>query len=397
MVHFRLVSSLLLAVALAASASNVQAQAVVPVRIFNSGFDFVPMSQSSYENFKHVGLVSQTGALNGGRAYGHFLRPDQLDLFMAPATYNVSLPPEQATPALFGFLERQPGDWWLPRTEFMHSAEACWVFDPKYPQDCYTRGCVFPRKSLTADFNADGKPDVFVACHGYDAPPFPGERNKVVLSQPDGTWFVRDAADDVGFFHGASSADLNGDQYPDVVVAVAQPFALINDGFGHFTREDPGLRFPAVLQGGYYSVELMDVDGNSLPDLVVGGHEHEAADTFVFLNPGDADFREVTPVVIPPVPGQGIVLDFTLTSAGGQRVLWVNRTSNPPPGEPGVYGVNAYTSRVVQKVAWPGLVASVPLLEDPGAWVEWLIPGVLPDGRHYVTPEIAVSGFVLIQ
>ncbi len=33
------------------------------------------------------------------------------------------------------------------------------------------------------NFNGDGRPDVFVACHGYDASPFPDERNKTVLIQ----------------------------------------------------------------------------------------------------------------------------------------------------------------------------------------------------------------------
>lgn len=208
---------------------------------------------------------------------------------------------------------------------------------------------------------------------------------------------MQDASDDVGFFHGASSANLNGDQYPDVIVAVAQPFALINDGFGHFTREEPSLRIPPTLHGGYFSVELMDVDGDGLADLVAGGHEHEFADTVVFLNPGDYDFHEVAPIVIPTVPGQGIVLDFVLTNAGGQRVLWLSRTSNPPPGEPGIYGVNVYTSRVVQKVTWPGLVSTVPLLEDPGPWVTWLIAGTLPDGRQFVSPDVSTTGFQLVQ
>lgn len=386
---------LLVAAVMASQAACAQAP-VVPVRIFNSGFDATPMSQSSYENFKHVGVSFYQSELewHGGadRSYGHFISAGQLDLFMGGGTYNPSLPPDQATPSTFGFFVLQPDQWWMPRPDLVHSAEPCYTPDPAYPELCWAPGCIHPRKALTADFNADGKPDVFVACHGYDAPPFPGERNKVVLSQPDGTWWLQDAADDVGFFHGASSADLNGDQYPDVIVAVAQPFALINDGFGHFTREEPSLRIPTTLHGGYYSVELMDVDGDGLADLVAGGHEHEFADTVVFLNPGDYDFHEVAPITLPAVPGQGVVLDFTLTSAGGQRVLWISRTSD---GQ--TYGVDAYTTRVVQKLTWPDLVSTVPLLEDPGPWVTWLIPGVLPDGRQFVSPDVSTEGFQLIQ
>jgi hypothetical protein len=397
----RLVCCLALISAIAPIAPIAQAQGVVPVRIFSSDFDIEPMSQSSYLNFKQAGVTfhGSTFEWHGStaRSYGRVTSNGQLDLFAGATTYNPGLPLNQATPSLFSFFELQSGGWWRPRTELIRSAEACIVRDPMYPADCFAPGCIHPRKALTADFNADGKPDVFVACTGYDAPPFPGERNKVVLSRPNGTWWVQDASVDVGFFHGASSGDLNGDQYPDVVVAALQPFALINDGFGHFTREDSSLRFPATLQGGYFTIELMDIDGDGLADLVVAGHEHEAAETRIYLNPGGYDFRAVTPVVVPPVPGQGVVLDFALTTAGGQRMLWISRTSNPPPGEPNIYGVNFYASRVIQKVTWPGLVSTIPMQENPGAWVTWLIRGVLPDGRQFVSPDISVTGFQLIQ
>jgi hypothetical protein len=392
-----LIACLLNAASSAVCAPQSQAQPVVPVRIFNADFDTELMSPSSYENFKHAGVTFHQSAFEwhggAGRSYGHFVSAGQLDLFVGGPTYNPGLPLDQATPSWFLFEVLHPDGYWEFHPELIRSEAPC-IPDPEYPQFCYAPGCIHPRKALTADFNADGKPDVFVACHGYDAPPFPGERNRIVLSQPDGKWWVQDASDDAGFFHGASSADLNGDPYPDVVVTNGNPeplIALINDGYGHFTRENPNQRFPA-LGGGYYTVELMDVDGDGLLDLVAGGHEQDGAETFVSLNPGNYDFRNVLPVTIPAIAGQGVVLDFAMTATGGQRVLWVSRTSD---GQ--TYGVNAYTTRVVQKVTWPGLVSTVPLLEDPGPWVTWLIAGMLPDGRQFVSPDIAVEGFQLVQ
>jgi hypothetical protein len=149
-------------------------------------------------------------------------------------------------------------------------------------------GCLHPRKALVADFNDDGRPDVFVACHGYDAAPFPGERNKVVLSQPGGGYAVSDAATDIGFNHGASAADLNGDGLPDVVVvSFFEPdrgYVLINDGTGHFVRDSTS-RLPTAMQGGtFFSVELVDVDEDGHLDLLVGGHEFDnATRTSIFL------------------------------------------------------------------------------------------------------------------
>lgn len=49
----------------------------------------------------------------------------------------------------------------------------------------------WPRKTVIADFNNDGRPDIFVGDHGYDGPPRPGFRNTLVLSTEGGE--LRDA------------------------------------------------------------------------------------------------------------------------------------------------------------------------------------------------------------
>ena len=45
---------------------------------------------------------------------------------------------------------------------------------------------VHPREVLLADFNGDGKNDLFIADHGYDADPFPGWSNQLLLATGDG-------------------------------------------------------------------------------------------------------------------------------------------------------------------------------------------------------------------
>ena len=44
-----------------------------------------------------------------------------------------------------------------------------------------------------ADFNADNRKDMFLACGGFDVFQSPGEQNRLYLSLPDGGW--RDATD----------------------------------------------------------------------------------------------------------------------------------------------------------------------------------------------------------
>jgi hypothetical protein len=58
--------------------------------------------------------------------------------------------------------------------------------------------------------NRDGRPDVYFACHGVDASPFPGEQPRVLLSQPDGT-YKNVTIPITCYCHGASAADINGD------------------------------------------------------------------------------------------------------------------------------------------------------------------------------------------
>ena len=333
---------------------------------------------TSYANFKQIGLAPQ--ALPPGdntvRAYGDFTGNGRPDLFRAVITYNPGLPVSQATPSRFEFYARQSDGRYAATTALPPQA-----------------GCLHPRKAIVADFNNDGRPDVFVACRGYNAAPFPGETNKVVLSQPDGRYQVSDASLDVGFNHGATAADLNGDGKVDVVVVnnfdPDRAYVLLNDGTGHFTRESPS-RLPASMRSGnYYSVELVDINEDGKLDLLLGGHEFEGAPTAIFLNPGANNFSGVVASVVPAVPNQGVVLDFTITGSGASRALWVLRTS----GGDGSF----YQSKVVQKVQFPSLASSVVLSQQPAEWIiPWLIPAVV-NGVNVITSDNLDDAVLLPQ
>lgn len=339
---------------------------------------------TSYENFKAVGLTPHTLPANfasaNARAYADFSGRGVLDLFTATNTYD----PQSSTPATasasrFEFWRKGADGSYAPDATLLDSSE----------------GCIHPRKAIVADFNGDGRPDILVACHGYDAAPFPGEKNKVVLSQSNGRYTIRDASDDIGFFHAASAADLNGDGRIDVVAVnnfdPQSAIAFLNNGDGRFTRE-AGNRFPAaVASKPYFSVELVDVDEDGEPDLVLGGHEWNdngapGAATVVLRNPGDFDFRNVQPVVLPALAGEGVVLDFVLSGSGATRTIWVLRTS----GGDGTF----YQSRVVQKVLWSSLNASVASSLRPGQWIPWIIPATV-NGQQVIAADAAQSGLLI--
>lgn len=152
---------------------------------------------------------------------------------------------------------------------------------------------VHPRKIVVEDFNGDGRPDVFVASHGWDTHPFPGEQNRLYLSQGE-TWVDATARLPVlqDFTHTAAAGDIDGDGDVDLFVGNGYAgqnhilsYLLVNDGTGHFAVDrgaipatsgsvldfDTAHHFPGAT--------LADLDGDRLPDLIVTADASASYDT----------------------------------------------------------------------------------------------------------------------
>jgi hypothetical protein len=284
---------------------------------------------TSYEN-SHIGTFAVTIPKNyPTHTYGlaDFKRNGELQMLVTYATYDLRRPLADATP---GRIELWSGDAQTKLTGLDNEA-----------------GCMSPSGVALADFNKDGRPDAFIACTGYDAAPFPGEKNFIVLSKSDGTYSVGKVSDDIGFFHSASAADLDGDGDVDVVAATGNGVvAFINDGAGHFTMKSDA--FPQLANKSYYTVEVLDVDGDGKLDVLAGGHEYDVdtvangdntAQTVLLKNDGTNNFTSVTPTVLPAVSGEGVVLGFTVVQKNSQRLVFVVRTAGSATGSQ-FYGTN---------------------------------------------------------
>lgn len=294
-----------------------------------------------------------------------------LQMFVAKQRYDLSQSSSNATPAKFSFFKKTKSGFFVQSDTVIENSEM---------------GCIHPRKAIVADFNNDSKPDVFVACHGWDKEPFPGEKNKIVLSQSSGFYRIFDVADDVGFFHGASAIDLNNDGYLDVVVtnsnATPSIQAFLNDGKGGFSQVNNYI--PFLLKGrlNYYSVEFMDIDGDGALDLLVGGHEWEGADTSVYLNPGNNDYSKAKRMILPRVDKYGVVLDFMTTITDSVRSLWILRTS----GGDGTF----YEGIGLQKIVWPGLDSKLVLQTRTKEWVPWIFDVKINADQYVVSDNLTV-------
>lgn len=145
---------------------------------------------------------------------------------------------------------------------------------------------VHPRKVLSGDLNGDGYLDVFVSNHGWDTDPFPGEQNRLFLSNGDGTW--RNASSNLpqlsDFSHTAAIGDINGDGKLDIFVGNGYAgqnhifsYVLLNNGQGAFTQTRDIIPGPNSIldfdsQGGVHhfpGATLTDLNGDGLPELLI--------------------------------------------------------------------------------------------------------------------------------
>jgi hypothetical protein len=146
-------------------------------------------------------------------------------------------------------------------------------------------GTVHPRKVLFADFNGDGRSDMFVADHGYDASPFPGAQNRLYFGRADGGF--DDASSRLpqlsDFTHAASTADIDGDGDKDIFVGngygkAGEPlsYMLINDGKGNFAMDRSVIPTAAgsildFANGPHHftGANFADLNGDGLPELMI--------------------------------------------------------------------------------------------------------------------------------
>jgi hypothetical protein len=140
--------------------------------------------------------------------------------------------------------------------------------------------CVSSSYSFTADFNNDGIPDVYMACHGVDADlsniqglDFGATQSvpqHILLSQSDGT-FKRVESSFKIYGHKAAIADIDGDGNADIVTVSPHslsslPFVLWGKGDGTFIRDDTIFsndlwNFVSRWNSGVWNVELVPVNG----------------------------------------------------------------------------------------------------------------------------------------
>ena len=350
----------------------------------------MPVFPSSYENAKAIVLsdpnvpspqalgIANPTSFHSSLAFADFFQEGAYSVVVTMLQYSSPAAAGHDLPSTIFFLRKNAGGDWVDATSKLLSDQT---------------GCITARKTLIADFNGDGKPDVFFVCHGIDFAPFPGEKQRILLSQPDGT-YSNVQLPYSGFNHGGSAADLDGDGRPDVVLASnqPQPYVLLNKGDGtSFTQVFD--RLPSALSA--LTFELIDTEGNGDRDLFVGDAPPDGSTTLpngVLRNDGTGHFlaTPITKFPNPPGPG-GAVMSLALDFAYVDGWLYMAQVGN------------SYQDYAVRKLRLSDLAISTPyqhqgLFSDGPTYQDWLYPRksdrkILPQGANAVYPIGPESSF----
>ncbi len=172
-----------------------------------------------------------------------------------------------------------------------------------------------PRSLASADFNADGNPDLMLSSEYVTA---------ALLGNGDGTFNtsapsyfytpIPSKYDNTSYAAVVAAVDMDGDKKVDGVVA--DDFSrtiniFLNDGTGKFLQNTPD--FSAAIDHGVAAMGVADLNGDGLPDIVVANNVTQNISVFLSIKPRTAATVALTSSANPQLVGSTVTLTAKVT------------------------------------------------------------------------------------
>lgn len=258
----------------------------------------MPVYATSYENknsinfdgtaIKTVRSLGISRAFQGEQdsversiAYADFFQEGKYSAFVVASRSDGKYGDVSDVPGVAYFLRQDSAGNWIDAS------------DKAFKQVADRLSCTSPSYTLVADFNNDKKPDVYIACTGFDFIPAGFTQQQIIesgkspqilyLSQADGSYAKISLLDSAPIYgHKAQAADINRDGFLDVITTDVDnpnqiqgcgvPFVLLGGGDGSFRRDDSIVSASALKitnqNCGMFNVDVIPIEGRL--DLLVG-------------------------------------------------------------------------------------------------------------------------------
>jgi len=199
-------------------------------------------------------------------------------------------------------------------------------------------GLVHPRKAILGDFDKNGWMDVVMAGHGFDAPPFPGEKS-ILLKNNNGTFTSSDILP-IGFYHSVCSGDIDNDGDVDLFFTDTKNCKFfLNNGNSVFTYDNT--IFPSdITNTNFFTSELFDLNADGYLDLITTGHEHENAPSIVLWGNHTGKFLKSRSTTLTKVNGWGVAIDIIIMDVNkdGKQDIILNRQGDGTGSQQNYHG-----------------------------------------------------------
>lgn len=272
---------------------------IVPMKVFGTSYEnknLIALDQTQIPTVRYLNIpkvyADEQDSNERSVTFGDFFQEGKYSVFVsstrASNLYGISNIND--VPGIAYFLSKDTNGNWKDRTnELLKSVDD-------------RKTCVSTSYTITADFNNDGKPDVYIACNGVDYDiRFLGfsltelinrwTSNQIIfLSQTDGKYKRIEVPFQI-YGHQAAAADINGDGNIDIITinalggdydnSVDRVSVLLGRGDGTFIQNNSIIPKTSALAdiNGMWNINLIPIDGRL--DLVL------AQDLFTIWIKGD--------------------------------------------------------------------------------------------------------------